>query len=361
MKSPPPKLDAHPRRGRHLRHTGATNPVVPSQDFLYYKYEVVILPYPHGRGNAMDIRLKDPILAGLLVAAVTAGIAVAGEPEKPKTYKEEIQTWHAQRVERLTSPSGYLSVTGLYWLREGKNSFGAEPSSDIVFPADKAPANIGAFYLEGGRLRVEVQPGAGVRSGDDAVKKMRLHHDQDKEHDRTELTLGTLTWYAIKRGERFGIRLKDSDSETLRSFGEIESFSIDERWRIDGVFDAYDPVRTIPITSVGDIHTDEVSTGAVVFDIDGKTYRLDVLAEPGDRTLFVIFADETSGSETYGGGRFLYVDAPGVDGKVVIDFNKTYNPPCAFSAFTTCPLPPRQNHLPVRVTAGEKVYKKSKS
>ncbi|MEE9268957.1 MAG: DUF1684 domain-containing protein [Candidatus Krumholzibacteria bacterium] len=309
----------------------------------------------------MHIRLKRPILAGLLVAAATVDIGIAGEPVTLETYQEEIQAWRARRVERLKSPGGYLTLTGLYWLHEGKNSFGTDPLNEIVFPGSKATASLGAFYLEDGRIRVEVHPGVGVRSGDETVEKMRLYHDQDREHDRTELTLGTLTWYAIKRGERFAIRLKDSNSEAIRSFGDIESFSIDTRWRIDGVFDVYDPVRTIPIVSVGNVSTNEISTGAVVFDIGGKTYRLDVLAEAGDTTLFVIFADGTSGSETYGGGRFLVVDAPGVDGKVVIDFNKAYNPPCAFSDFTTCPLPPRQNHLPASVTAGEKVYKKSKS
>ncbi|MFQ5511941.1 MAG: DUF1684 domain-containing protein [Candidatus Krumholzibacteriia bacterium] len=312
----------------------------------------------------MDIRRapKQLLLGSLLVlAGLTATVVQAGDRSGSQRYRDEINAWQVHRLDRLRSPTGYLSLTGLYWLREGKNSFGSDPSNDIVFRSKDAPPRMGVIYLEQGGIRMEARAGTGIQSNGKMVENIVLHHDTDAEHKRTELVLGTMTWYVIKRGERFGIRLKDSESETLREFKTVERFPVDERWRIDGRFETYDPPKHIPITSVGDIHTNEASTGAVVFDVDGVSCRLDVLAEPGDETLFVIFGDETSGSETYGGGRFLVVRAPGEDGRVVLDFNKAYNPPCAFSDFTTCPLPPRQNHIPVRVTAGEKVYKKHKS
>ncbi len=306
----------------------------------------------------MDIRFKGSALLVVLVMLVPG--AAANDGVGSAAYKEDVEAWRAGRLERLRRPRGYLALTGLYWLQAGDNSFGSDPASDMVFRSREAPARIGVFHLENGEVRVEVHQGVKVLNDGKPVRVLKLHHDADPEHDRTELTLGTMTWYAIKRGDKFGIRLEDTASEVRRNFKGIESFSIDERWRISGKFEAYQPLKYIAIASVGDIHTRQISTGAVVFEIDGKTHRLDTLVEFGVEELFIIFTDQTSGLETYGAGRSLYVALPAEDGSVVIDFNKAYNQPCAFSDFTTCWLPPPQNHLDLRVIAGEKTYKQHK-
>jgi hypothetical protein len=249
-------------------------------------------------------------------------------------------------------------VIGLHWLGKGENTFGGDSTNAVVFQKEGIPKAMGTITVEDSVLRVAIAPGVEVLHEGSPVTAMVLHHDQEEGHEPTELHYGTLMWYAIKRGDRVGIRLKDSDSPALRGFKGIESFPIDRAWRIEGLLEPHDPPRTVEITNVlGDV-SHEGSPGTLAFDIGGRTYRLVPIAEPGDEKLFVIFGDATSGKETYGGGRYLYVDAPDADGRVVIDFNKAYNPPCVFTHFATCPLPPPGNHLPIAVRAGEKAYEK---
>jgi hypothetical protein len=165
-----------------------------------------------------------------------------------------------------------------------------------------------------------------------------------------------LKWHIIKRGDRFALRLKDSGSKALKEFKGLEYFPVDPSWRINARFVPYDPPKQLYIaTVIGTIDT-MTAPGYLSFRAGRKTCRLDPVHEAGDSSLFVIFADGTSGVETYGGGRFMDVALPDEYGHTVIDFNKAYNPPCAFTEFATCPLPPDQNKLPVRVAAGEKVY-----
>jgi len=168
--------------------------------------------------------------------------------------------------------------------------------------------------------------------------------------------MGSLLINIVKRGDRIGVRVKDSESRTRREFKGLEYFPIDPKWRIEARFEPYQPPKTIPITNVLGMTDEEVSPGALAFEVDSKTYRIDPILEKGETDYFVMIADETTGRETYGAGRYLYVSPPDASGKVVVDFNKTYSPPCAFTNFATCPLPPRQNHLPFRIEAGEKKY-----
>lgn len=294
------------------------------------------------------------------IALITIALACAAprSEERADAYVQEITAWRARRVENLKKPTGWLSLVGLYWLKHGENSFGADSTNAVAFPKDKAPSFMGTIILEDSALRVTVAPGVRVLHDGEPVTSMRLHHDQEKGFEPTVLEYGSLSWYPIERAERIGIRVKDSASSALREFKGIESYPVDRSWRVEGILEPHIPPQTVEITNVlGDV-TQEPSPGTLVFDIDGKTYRLDPIAEPGEDELFVIFGDATSGKETYGGGRFLYVRPPDKDGKVVIDFNKAYNPPCVFTPFATCPLPPAQNHLPIAVRAGEKAYEK---
>jgi uncharacterized protein (DUF1684 family) len=166
---------------------------------------------------------------------------------------------------------------------------------------------------------------------------------------------GSLLWFVIKRDDQYGVRLRDHESDGVKNFHGIERYPVDVSWRIEARFEKAEPGKTIDITNILGQTTPNPCPGTLVFDIDGKEFRLDAILEGGP-DLFVIFGDDTNEKETYPSGRYIYVNPPDESGKVIIDFNKSYNPPCAFTAFATCPLPPRQNVLPVRITAGEKNY-----
>ncbi len=275
-------------------------------------------------------------------------------PELTTSYVSEIQEWHKTRIRSLSRKNGWLSLVGLYWLKGGENSFGADPSNDIIFPAGEAPGFVGAFILTGGEVSVRINSDVQVLREGEPVRVMVLQNDVDG--DPTVLTLGPLSWFIIKRDEQFAVRLRDSDSPRVSEFKGIETFPIDPAWRIEATVEPYDPPKTVPVPTILGTVSKQSSPGSLVFKVQDKTYRLDPIGEPDDQDWFVIFADETNGEKTYGAGRYLYVERPDRDGTTIIDFNKSYNPPCAFTDFATCPLPPAQNRLPIEVTAGEKKY-----
>lgn len=269
-------------------------------------------------------------------------------------YLSEIQSWQQQRLESLKSPTGWLNLAGLFWLEEGENTAGANSTNAIILPKDKAPDFIGSFILHDSIVMFQTRPGIHVMLENSAVTAMTMRNDTEGEP--TKLSLGPLSWTIIKRGERYGVRLRDYEHPAVKNFDGIQTFPIDSTWRIEASFAPNNPPKVIAIQTVLNTINEEPSPGAVVFKINGKTYRLDATGKMADKELFVIFADQTNGKETYGAGRYLYVPTPDATGKTIIDFNKAYNPPCAFTDYATCPLPPEQNKLPVRITAGEKNY-----
>ena len=237
----------------------------------------------------------------------------------------------------------------------GANSFGSDPANAIVFPDDKAPARAGTLVLRGERVEIQTTEDAGVTHEGTPVSRLMMA--ADKSGDPTVLDLGDLQFYVIERSGRYGLRVRDRQHPARFGFTGIETFPIDRKWRITGHLETYDPPRTLPVPNVlGQVNHQE-SAGTAVFEVEGAEYRIEALAG-SDGTLYLIFADRTSGRETYGGGRFLYSEPVADDGTVVLDFNKAYNPPCAFTDYATCPLPPRQNKLTVRIDAGEKKYGK---
>jgi uncharacterized protein (DUF1684 family) len=270
-------------------------------------------------------------------------------------HKTETQKWQSDRLASLTKPDGWLTLAGLFWLNEGENKFGSDPKGVVILPKDKAPAVAGSLFLEKGHVRLAARPGVEITADNKPAAALDLKDDND-DNGPTILKLGSLLINVIKRGDRIGVRVKDSESRTRLEFKGLEYYPIDPKWRIEARFEPYQPAKTIPITNVLGMTDDESSPGAFAFDVDGKTYRIDPILEKGETDLFVMIADETTGKETYGAGRYLYVTPPDASGKVVIDFNKAYSPPCAFTNFATCPLPPKQNHLPLRIEAGEKKY-----
>src|SRR5262249_17745884 len=269
------------------------------------------------------------------------------------SYDEEIIAWRKARVRDLTGEDGWLALACRYWLSAGKNTIGCGSSRDIVLPAGKAPSNAGSIIVTGANIRIEAAPGAGITSDGKPVTTLELHSDEAGKP--TVLKLGSLSFHVIKRGDKLGLRVKDRDNPDRASFKGIEYYPIDAGWRVEGAFVLYDPPKSIPITNILGMVEDQKSPGAISFQVSGVTYQLDAVIEQGSKELFIMFADKTTGSETYGSGRYLYAPMPS-NGRTIIDFNKAYNPPCAFTQFATCPLPPRQNRLPIAIQAGEKKY-----
>jgi uncharacterized protein (DUF1684 family) len=267
-------------------------------------------------------------------------------------YTDEVEQWKAKRLASLKGEDGWLSLVGLHWLKEGENRLGSDPSSDVPLLEGKAPRVAGSIFLSGGATRIEARPDSGITSEGKPVTSLDLQPDTSGKP--TVLKLGTLTFHVIKRGERLGVRVKDSASPERTNFRGLEYFPVDERWRVEARLEPHNPPKSIPITNVLGMEEDTPSPGTLVFDLNGQTYRLDALTEGGEEQFFVIFADQTSGKETYGAGRYLYAGPPDSQGRLLIDFNKAYSPPCAFTKYATCPLPPEQNKLPIRVEAGEK-------
>jgi uncharacterized protein (DUF1684 family) len=290
------------------------------------------------------------LLAGGL-AIVACGPAAARPPAE---HRAEIEKWRARRLESLRKEDGWLSLVGLFWLEHGENRVGSDPSNRVVLPDGKAPRLLCWIDLAGERASVRVAPGGRVTHEGKPIHRLALSSDADG--GPTVLRHGTLRFFLIRRGPRLGVRVKDSESEARRNFRGIESFPVDPAWRVAARFEPYDPPRPIAVPNVLGSPTSEISPGAVVFRAMGRTHRLDAVTETGSEELFLIFGDRTNGEETYGGGRFLYAPRPDASGRVVVDFNKAYNPPCVFTPYATCPLPPPQNKLPIRIEAGEKTY-----
>jgi hypothetical protein len=303
---------------------------------------------------------------GRLFAAL-AGIALAagcGGPDEAEiaAHRREVEAWRAERVERLTAEDGWLTVVELAWLEEGDNPAGSQPDAVVVLPADQAPTAVGTFTLRGGAASFRAAPGtngvevvAGGAPGP-LAPGAELALATDAAGEPTVLGLGGLRFFVIDRAGRLGVRVKDPDSPARRGFAGLDYFPIDPAWRVEARFEPHAEPKTIPVPNIIGTVYDEPSPGVAVFRLDGATHRLDAIGEPADGELFFVFGDETNGTTTYGGGRFLYAPVPDEQGRMVLDFNRAYSPPCAFTAFATCPLPPRGNDLPVAVEAGEKAY-----
>ncbi len=297
-------------------------------------------------------------LSCLLLLIVMSSFIESVPPVNPVSHGKEIESWREKRFARLKSEDGWLTLIGLFWFQEGENSFGSDPSNRIVLPKGQVPDFAGSFYLEKGSVRIQIQQGVKITSEDKPVESMVLNSDATEKP--TILDFGTLRFFVIDRGGKLGLRVRDREHPNRKNFTGLEYYAIDMKWRIQARFEAYNPVKMIPIVNILGMLEDTPSPGALVFSVDGKTYKLDAIAEKGETDLFMIFADQTNGKETYGAGRYLYAAPPGPDNVVVLDFNKAYNPPCVFSHFATCPLPPHQNKLTLRIDAGEKKYTAAK-
>jgi len=270
-----------------------------------------------------------------LICAAAGGLLYAAS----QTYRAEMADWRRQQEAELKADDGWLTVTGLFWLHEGANRFGSGPANEIVLPRDPAWKGGGAFDLDHGKVIMHM---------DGVTRELRA----DSAAAPDLVTLGSLSLLVIRRGDRYGIRLKDRNSRLRKEFTGLRYFPVNESYRVSARFVA--DARKIPIANILGQTEDTPSPGYVEFDLEGRKLRLTPVEESPNK-LFFIFRDLTSGRETYGSGRFLDAPVP-KDGRVELDFNKAYNPPCAFTPYATCPLPPKQNRLPVPIAAGELKY-----
>jgi uncharacterized protein (DUF1684 family) len=264
-------------------------------------------------------------------------------------YRSQVEQWRQQREAGLKADGGWLTVTGLSWLKDGDNTLGSDASNDILLPPG-SPAHLGNIKLASGHA-IFTASGPGVTLKDKPVIETEV-----RPTGSDALEAGPLQLLVIKRGERLALRLKDNDSKQRRDFTHLSWYPIQADWRIKAKFiPAQSPTKIVFDTVIGEQESSS-SPGYVEFERGGATYRLQAAAE--GRRLFFVIRDQTSGKTTNAASRFLYADAPR-DGSVMLDFNKAENPPCAFTAYATCPLPPPQNRLLLAITAGEKKYEGS--
>jgi uncharacterized protein len=271
------------------------------------------------------------------------------------THEEEVLKWREDRVHRLTGADGWLSVVGLAWLQDGENPVGSAPENRVHLP--RGPAHVGTIRVKEGAAVATFDAGSGVTRDGKPVSALDLQDDSVGEP--TVLRLSSLAFYVIRRGGRLAVRIKDQDSPARKAFTGIESFPVDLRWRVRARFVPSPSERSVHVPTVlGMTETYQVP-GSVEFDHEGHALRLEAFLEEGETDLFLVFGDLTNRSETYGGGRYLYATRLDEQGVVIVDFNKAYNPPCVFTPFATCALPLPENRMPIRIEAGEKVYRGS--
>ena len=291
--------------------------------------------------------------ARLRVLGVAASISMcacgSGAPgvETDEEYAERIATHREERVNRLRS--SWLTVAGLYWLAEGDNAFGSAPGNAIVFPLDASPDVAGSFNYRDGEVLLRPSPGAGLTVDGEPAREMRVTAGPERE----QIGLGRLTFFVIERTGKHAIRLRDPEFHALTNFRGIDFYPADRSFSVEGTLVPYDEPRTLMIETVIGMDAEMVSKGKVEFVLAGRTHALEAL-ESSERELFLIFKDETTGTETYDAGRYLY--APVEGGRVSIDFNTAFNPPCSFTPYATCPLPPPGNTIDATIAAGEQAY-----
>jgi uncharacterized protein (DUF1684 family) len=297
-----------------------------------------------------------PRAIALSFFVLTAAAVAAGDvnPVDRAAHAAEIESWRAQRLAGLTAADGWLTLVGLYWLKPGENTLGREPGNTIVLDHPGLARKAGSFVLEHDQARFKALTDAGVTLDGEPVTQVNLKPDTSGAP--TVLASGTLRFLIIERAGRLGVRVRDVEHPLRTHFPGLDNFPVDAEWARLARFHAYVPAKRIPIVNVLGMIVDMDSPGYLTFEAAGREWRLDALSESADSDeLFLMFADATSGRESYGAGRFLYVPLP-VAENVLVDFNKAYNPPCAFNEFATCPLPPQQNRLTLRIEAGERSY-----
>ena len=304
-----------------------------------------------------------------MVLAIALMATTSGQPKMavPRTegngWPKEIAEWRTQHAAELQKPDGWLALAGLEWLEPGDNSFGSAKDNKIHLPAS-GPSRLGVLHLEGETVTLNPPAGgfpAGFLIDGKTAQAQALHTDRDHDKNNPHLTIGTLNMYVIHRGERFALRIKDAKSAALTTFHGLKWYAPNQTYRVKARWIPYSPQKTFTIaTLIGTSYPAQIP-GSAEFTLHGKKYRLDpILEDPAVAKLFFVLRDTTSSTKTYGACRFLYTGFPdqGLDkpGELVLDFNRLENPPCAYTPYATCPLPPKQNRLPIPLPVGEQRY-----
>ncbi len=286
----------------------------------------------------MDHCFKFFLSIFFLVSVVTCMQSLTKEKKK---HEQEIAEWHSKRITSLKREYGWLSLVALDWLNDGANEI----------------KNIGTITLKDSTVSIKIGDGISATMNGKSFSSGVLKSDNDKNGPDT-IKIGSRAFVIIKRGAKYAIRMWDKDKEERKTFTDIERYPVSDKWKITAKWEAYNPQKKIIVPTIISGYEEEYPVpGAAVFTIDGKEYKLEPVIEEEGGDYFYIFSDKTNGSETYGSGRFLYSKRE-ENGMITIDFNKAYNPPCAFTPYATCPLPPKTNRLPIRIDAGEKKYGK---
>ena len=299
----------------------------------------------------MSVSLSAAILGSALFALPVAADQPVGSLQQAENHRQTIEAWRASRHERLVKPDGWLTLVGLDWLKDGENRVGSAADNDIQLTG--GPAHWGSVFLHSDILRFVSSDVDKVSINGEYLREADLV--ADSKGKPTLVTGGTLSFYAIFRGS-YALRVKDTQAKALLNFKGVNNYPIDESWRINGRFVRAEEGASIEITNVLGQISESPVFGTFEFDMDGKTHSLLGLGDEDSEDLWFIFADRTSGHGSYGAGRFLYSDAMPENGRLTVDFNKAYNPPCAFNPYSTCPLPPQRNRMNLLVTAGEKDF-----
>jgi uncharacterized protein (DUF1684 family) len=286
-------------------------------------------------------------LTHLLIPALLAAVpAIAAD----STYVKAVEDWRATVDKGLRRDNGWLTLAGRFPMKTGANTFGTDEKNDIVFPKGIGPAQMGTFLVEPGKVTLKLAPGVSMEKDGMPFSERVMGTNLDK---RDWVSSGRIAFHVIEREGKYILRLADNESDVRKNFQGRVWFPVSEGYKVKAKFVAYNPPHKIPIVNILDEVSDEPAPGYVEFKLNGKTYKLDAVGD--DDGLFFILKDDTAGKTTYGSGRFLYVDKKPAPGETFdLDLNRAYNPPCAFSEYTTCPLPPKQNILKTKIEAGEK-------
>jgi uncharacterized protein (DUF1684 family) len=287
------------------------------------------------------------------VGALALGATVLQAGKLDPAHEKAVLEYRQRLETSLKSDTGWLTVAGLHWLNKGETTLGSDPKNGFVLPAGKSPAFAGSVWFDGKTVTLKPAPDSGLQVNGAPATEGALKSDTEPKYDL--VTLGDLSFFVIVRGDKTGLRLRDKSSKYRREFTHRDWYPVQSEAVVEGKFLPFAKPKQLKVpTVIEGVIEEHESPGEVEFSFGGKTHKVQVL-KAGKDQVWLIFRDKTSGKGTYPAGRFLYGDLK-ADGKVIFDFNKAYNPPCAFTPYATCPLPPRQNYLSVEIAAGELNY-----
>lgn len=292
-------------------------------------------------------------ITGIFIIAFVFGSCNSEKKPSPE-YVKEVNDWHEGRIDNLEGPEDWLKLAGLYRIEEGTHTFGADSTNDFIFPP-KAAADIGTISRNDTTIIMEINDDVTVTQDQDSISEVSMI--PSKYPSGTRLAHRSFRFFLVETHTRYYLRLVDDEHPNIAAFNGIERFPIKPKWKVKAQFRPFDEPKPITLPDVVNEGIPDTVYGRLEFTIDGEEFSLAPLHNPAeDDKLFIIFGDETNGDSTYGGGKYLYIPMPDENGETYLDFNKSYNPPCVFTEFATCALPPPQNRLSIEIPAGEKMY-----